>query len=451
MKKITLITMISILLFSCKNDDDQIITIPTPDTTVPEIEAPETVSVSPVEFRKDYPRKGVLKVEYHHSGKYLVLLEDLPELYISPGYRTVEILDINGQTKSHISISGDEKIIDAILDNNFVFISSILYSSEKTESILIKKFDHSGNLIDETQVYTDEENDLPLIYVDGDDRSRIKIGKENIYMAIFDNNQKAYLAVFSKENLNEKWPPIEIETGPKKTLLGIFGDPSYDSFQQLSGRYKIYLDIDADENIYIGLPISKGFYVNNTLISKISPEGNILYTISTGDEMDFETTMQDFKVFDNQIVITGRRLANEDSDSNDWNPYIVMHDTETGNEVFSQNYTLAGNEIFFSLGYDIVSKKIYAGGSAGWSQNPNGASVTANGNKILVKVDNSMGAIENELTLTNGPRQNQIRSVQVVDDFLIIAGWENGPGTHSGDSDKSLIFADGFMEVFKKE
>jgi hypothetical protein len=66
---------------------------------------------------------------------------------------------------------------------------------------------------------------------------------------------------------------------------------------------------------------------------------------------------------------------------------------------------------------------------------------------VIIKID-ALSITNDYIMLSNKAGQNQVNSVQIVEDFLIIGGWENGPGTHTGDNDIRLVMADGFVEVF---
>ena len=88
---------------------------------------------------------------------------------------------------------------------------------------------------------------------------------------------------------------------------------------------------------------------------------------------------------------------------------------------------------------------LIAVGSCGWTQNPQGASVSEASQKLLVLLDREGGVVERK-TLPEGPRHNLLRSVAADSDgAAIVGGFENGPGTHSGDQDPTLIKADLFV------
>jgi hypothetical protein len=180
----------------------------------------------------------------------------------------------------------------------------------------------------------------------------------------------------------------------------------------------------------------------NALVTKISPERKRVFSVVMG--MEHGDEMKGLKCFDGKIVAAGRTFV---TDYNDWYGYIAVHDSETANEIFTFKQDPGENAVFLAIGYNSSSGSVYAGGSSGWSQNPDGYSVSDNGKKLLVGMD-GISLVNEQIILRNKARHNQVNDIQIVDDFMIVGGWEDGPGTHTGDNDGSLVRADGFLEVF---
>ena len=63
---------------------------------------------------------------------------------------------------------------------------------------------------------------------------------------------------------------------------------------------------------------------------------------------------------------------------------------------------------------------------------------------MLLKL-NADGSLQQRLEVTNGPRQNQLRALARHQGHWLLAGMRDGPGTHSGDADRTLIRADGYV------
>ena len=83
-------------------------------------------------------------------------------------------------------------------------------------------------------------------------------------------------------------------------------------------------------------------------------------------------------------------------------------------------------------------------GSAGYTQNPNGASISEVAEPLLAILEED-GKIKQRITMATGPRQNQLRSLAAYGNNWLVGGLVNGPGTHSADSNPALVTADGFV------
>jgi len=58
---------------------------------------------------------------------------------------------------------------------------------------------------------------------------------------------------------------------------------------------------------------------------------------------------------------------------------------------------------------------------------------------------NSDGSLAQNLGYTGGARHNQLTTIASRNGRWLLGGMINGPGTHSGDADRKLIVADGFL------
>lgn len=83
-------------------------------------------------------------------------------------------------------------------------------------------------------------------------------------------------------------------------------------------------------------------------------------------------------------------------------------------------------------------------GASGYTQNPHGASISEKSQAfayILAK-----NGVSRALSIPNRGRHNETRSLSRSEDGRwLAAGMLNGPGTHSGDGDATLVRADGFL------
>ncbi len=424
----------------------------------PEIKEEKPIQIQ--KFKRSFQGKGVIKAKYI-QGHYFVLLEKLPPAGKCPGERSIELLNLAGATITAIS-NNSSAIIDADFDNEFVYLASIV-STGGNESVIVEKIDTAGNRI-KTATILEEAKNLQVY----DDRIKIIASKHNIYMAIFKNDETTYLFSLDISNLHEKWTLL-IEPAVHRMPWAMNGG-SYDDFGQMAHQYTVYLDADEAGNAYVAIPVMGGAitttlnfhnkYFGESLTLKSSNSGmNTLPTdalvtkVSSGGQRIYSSVMgtvyhdeiHGMQVFQEKIITYGRCPI---TGFDDWDPYMSVNDTRTGSELFARNYDATSNGMFLAAGYDTLASNYYLGGVVDWSQNPSGVSVSEQGNKLLLTMNDQNGAPGENIVLTNGPRQNQIRSIQILgDNLFLLGGWENGPGTHSGDGNPDLVFADGFLEV----
>lgn len=413
-------------------------------------------------FRRDFMGLGVIKAKYT-KGHYMVVLEKLSALDRLPGERIIELLDIAGTTTATVRHESSA-IIDADFDGKFIYISSISSSQDNLfESVIVEKMDIGGHTLC-TDTIIKEEKSLKVY----DDRVRIAISKSNVFISVFKNDETTYLYARNLNDLKENWS-IMVEPDVKRMSWAMTGG-SYDEFGQLAYQYTTNLDIDETGNAYVAVPVMGGvgsttlklhnkhfgdsleckstntgdnYTPIDVIVTKVSTSGKRVYSIVAGTP--YYDEVHCMRIFDNKIITCGRcEISNKD----DWDSYITVHDASDGKECYSINYMSAKNSIFMTAAYNSLTKKIYLGGVTDWTQNPEGASVSEQGSKLFQIVNESDGLLSDSVSLTNGPRQNQIRCIEILENsFMLLAGWQNGPGTHSGDSDKTLVTADGFLEV----
>jgi hypothetical protein len=446
---ITLLICFSLLvnLLSCKDEIN-------PSSNKP----PEINSVTPSVFRYDIPGKGVQKIVCNKSGYYLVVQEELSALKRFPGIRSISVLTAKGELAASIEpLNESENIIDATADDENIFVASIHSISDTKEHVLIKKMGLHGQLINQVS-FEEEEETNGLARVLSDDRVSIASGSDAVYVAVYKNDCTIFVHALGKDQLNVLWS-LQVEPRTPRMAWAMTGG-SYDTFGQMVASYKVYLDVDNNNNICVAIPVIDNFTIkrHNTffgenlgtiggdaaLVTKVSANGKRIFSIVMGTEHGDE--MKSLRCFDGKIVVAGRTDV---AYSNDWHAYLSVHDSETGSEIFTKTYKSGENAIFFGVGFDVLSGSFYAGGNSGWSQNPYGVSISDNGKKLLTRIN--VSSANEQIMLSNKAGQNQISSVQILDNFIVIGGWENGPGTHTGDNDESLVRADGFVEVFPIE
>jgi hypothetical protein len=92
----------------------------------------------------------------------------------------------------------------------------------------------------------------------------------------------------------------------------------------------------------------------------------------------------------------------------------------------------------------LASGRYLALGATGYVQNPNGESISEAAQPLLVLLNKDGGLAQN-LGYAGGLRFNQLTTIAPLNGHWLLGGMTNGPGTHSGDSQRELVVADGFL------
>ena len=92
----------------------------------------------------------------------------------------------------------------------------------------------------------------------------------------------------------------------------------------------------------------------------------------------------------------------------------------------------------------VAQRTISRAGYYRLQQNPSGASISEAAQPLLVLL-NGDGSLAQNLVCVGGARHNQLTTIAPLNGRWLLGGMINGPGTHSGDADRALIVADGFL------
>lgn len=142
------------------------------------------------------------------------------------------------------------------------------------------------------------------------------------------------------------------------------------------------------------------------------------------------------------FVLVGRVLSEVRSDGSGWDAFatLVGHDGTRG------PYSVVDvdrGDVLFDIAA-LPGGRYLALGTTGYTQNPSGASISEAAQPLLVLL-NSDGSLAQNLGYMAGARHNQLTTIVSVNGRWLLGGMINGPGTHSGDVNRELIVADGFL------
>lgn len=416
----------------------------------------DSVSTSYTDIAYKANNQGIIKKEMT-SNVFFVLLEELSPLLKTPGHRIVKKLTKNGTELLTISSEPEESLIDFGVSGERLFI---LYSTQ--DYIKVKKYDLKGEFISEAVVWENTTNTSFATH----DRGRIAIHKKSLFIAIRPEDYSTRLFSLHTETLDVNWSQV-IEPAQSISGLGMTGG-SYDTFEQLAHRYMVFIDTDEVGNAYVVVPAlySSSIYWHNqffseqlshsselhvsagletdALVTKVSNVGAREYTVVAGSVNPNEC--YGIKANAKSFYLYGRTAVPAASFGYAWDTYVGKYNSITGSAVFIEHYNFGHSGIIYDVA-EISSGNLVMVGSTGWTQNPNGFSVSGTARKLVATIDQS-GHLLKEIHLEPGLRHNQVRSVLYKANKIWISGWENGPGTHTGDGNINLVYADGFLERY---
>ena len=247
-----------------------------------------------------------------------------------------------------------------------------------------------------------------------------------------------------------------VEPGSSILLEGITSG-SFDVFGQLQNHLRIYVDVEADATIGVGVvnaPMrnytfqAHAEYFNEPISAST---GVLLTRVAGADGSRLGSTVVDthdqaelhgVRAVDGGFVLLGRVLSEVRPDGTGWNAYTAFVGRDGAPGPYSVIDVDRGDALFDVAA--LPGGRYLALGTTGYVQNPTGASISEAAQPLLVLLNHD-GTLAQKLAFAAGPRQNQLTTIASLNGRWLIGGMVNGPGTHSGDADRALIVADGFL------
>jgi hypothetical protein len=249
-----------------------------------------------------------------------------------------------------------------------------------------------------------------------------------------------------------------VEPGSSILAEGITSG-SFDTFGQLQNHLRIYVDVDSDAATTLAVGVVNAPMQNFTFRAHseyfsdpiTASRGVLLTRVAIADGRLLGSTVIDthdlaelhgVRATSRGFVLVGRVLSEVRSDGSGWNAFtaLVGHDGAPG------PYSVVDvdrGDVLFDISA-LPSGRYLALGTTGYIQNPSGASISEAAQPLLVLL-NTDGSLAQNLGYTGGARHNQLTSIAPLNGGWLLGGMINGPGTHSGDGDRALIVADGFL------
>jgi hypothetical protein len=249
-----------------------------------------------------------------------------------------------------------------------------------------------------------------------------------------------------------------VEPGSSILAVGITSG-SFDTFGQLENHLRIYMDVDADAPATLAIGVVNAPFSNFTFRAHAeyfndpiaASTGVLLTRVMSVDGRRLGSTVIDthdraelhgLRATPRGFVLVGRVLSEVRSDGTGWNAFTAS----VGRDGTPGPYSVVDvdrGDVLFDVAA-LPSGRYLALGTTGYVQNPSGESISEAAQPLLVLL-NTDGSLAQNLAYVGGARHNQLTTIAPLNGGWLLGGMINGPGTHSGDADRKLIVADGFL------
>src|SRR5215475_3258188 len=249
-----------------------------------------------------------------------------------------------------------------------------------------------------------------------------------------------------------------VEPGSSILQLSITSG-SFDVFGQLQNHLRIFVDVDADTPATLAIGVVNTPFANFTFRAHSeyfgepisASTGALLTRVASADGRRLGSTVIDthdlselhgLRATPSGFALVGRVLSEVRSDGTGWNAFTAL----VGRDGAPGPYSVVDvdrGDVLFDIAA-LPSGRYLALGTTGYTQNPNGASISEAAQPLLVLL-NTDGSLAQNLNYIGGARHNELTTIANLNSHWLLGGMVNGPGTHSGDTNRDLIVADGFV------
>ena len=453
-KKLNVLCLLIITLSGCSGSTSNITDTETDATSCENSWASDGVSQS---LRQE--NMAIIKSLLATNGGVYNLSEKLSNLENFPGQRSLQRLDCEWNVVLDYTLEDTQALIDFV-EHPSGELSLIIIADG---AYVLRRIDKNGALLAQILI----EN-LTALSQSGDVADLSEDGEDILLAARgSDLSVKLYRYHYTPNaGFSYQWHTL---VEPSTSAFGwIMHGGSYDTFEQLAQPLHISLAIDLAGNAYIAVPGLKAllFHHNeyfsenlesilhtdervndwpqlDAIVTKVSAAGERIYTVVAGSA--YADEVYDLSFSNESIFIYGRSTQKK---GYSWDAFITKLDANSGLIEFSSVLDIQNGDIIYDL-IELDDGNLFAVGATNWTQNPVGFSVSEHSEKLALLLDGA-GNIINRYDIPDGERHNQLRSVTSLDnDWLLISGFDDGPGTHSGDQDSSLVRADGFLTTLE--
>lgn len=196
---------------------------------------------------------------------------------------------------------------------------------------------------------------------------------------------------------------------------------------------------------------------SDALVSGVDRDGTIAFAVVVGTP-DFEDEVFGVvvgdevrdEVGDERVAVLGRRRRELGRDNTELHAMVAELSRDgapLGTTTFDGEDSAIAQSGVYVTGRG--GRDLWVSGTEGWKQNPSGRSLSEPGHPFLVRMHGegtrSIERLDARLPKTSG--HAELRAIAVGSGWLFLGGHENGPLTHTGDADRSLIRSDAYLSI----
>jgi hypothetical protein len=231
---------------------------------------------------------------------------------------------------------------------------------------------------------------------------------------------------------------------------------TFDPFGSLDNQWHLLLDVDPQgrsavavrlggteltkgHTEYFGEPLDPAL-VNGAIVTVLDASGHRLNATPVDTKFDSETHA--VRWAGDSILVAGRMLTAVRDDGGGWDGFLAR--VSPGKPAIQlQALDFDRGDVILDIA-PLDDGRIAIAGSTAYVQNPSGGSISESAEPLLAVLPAGPGPAQ-RLPLPAGLRQTQVRTVASWLQGWLIGGLRNGPGTHSADSDPTVLTCDGFL------
>jgi hypothetical protein len=295
------------------------------------------------------------------------------------------------------------------------------------------------------------------------DSARIAASGEDIVVVV-DTSWNSIVAYRASYHVTWSAPQRTLLEPPANLTPFLPTGGTFDTFGAMVDWFRSPLDVDEEGNAYVvywagssrfrahddafhdglaalpGDPSAPGTRDSDVTVTRMDAGGARAWSRVLGTSHEDEPYA--IRARDGVVTVVGRSRRLPGFDNTAWDAFAGAV-TASGDVLGSRAIPLNASSILLAVD-GLPGGGFVAGGSDGWSQNPDGLSVLSYGTKLLLTFS-SLSADPVRPSLTPGPRNNEIRTVLGDATRIWFGGDEDGPIMHTADGDLSQIHASGVL------